>query len=176
MQRVLVIGACGAGKSTLAQRLGAVLRLPVIHLDQEYWKPGWVDPPAPEWQATLAELLARPCWVMDGNYGGSLEQRLRHADSVVLLDYPRRVHVWRLLRRNWTMRGRTRADMAAYCPERFSWSFLVYTWRFRRDKLPRTLERIARSGLPLTRLRHPRAAEEWLGDLTQTVAHARANA
>lgn len=44
MERILVLGPCGAGKSTLAAQLGKRLDLPVIHLDSEYWRPGWVEP------------------------------------------------------------------------------------------------------------------------------------
>ena len=44
MERILVLGPCGAGKSTPAVKLGAKLGLPVIHLDKEYWRPGWVEP------------------------------------------------------------------------------------------------------------------------------------
>jgi adenylate kinase family enzyme len=49
MQRVAIIGSRGAGKSTLARKLGGILGLPVIHLDKEYWQPGWTEPPKAEW-------------------------------------------------------------------------------------------------------------------------------
>ena len=42
-RRILVIGAGGSGKSTLASRLGETLGVEVIHLDQHYWKSGWIE-------------------------------------------------------------------------------------------------------------------------------------
>ena len=85
-ERILVLGPCGAGKSTLAAALGERLGLPVIHLDKEYWRAGWVEPPQAEWLGKVEELIARPRWVMDGNYGGTLARRLERADCVVTLD------------------------------------------------------------------------------------------
>ena len=48
MRRIAIIGAGGAGKSTLARQLGEVLGIEVIHLDALFWKPGWVDTPRDE--------------------------------------------------------------------------------------------------------------------------------
>ena len=90
MRRVLIVGSGGAGKSTVAVLLGARLQLPVIHLDAHYWHPGWVATPRDEWHAQVAELVERDAWVMDGNYGGTMEQRLAACDTVVLLT----CHVW----------------------------------------------------------------------------------
>ncbi len=51
MQRITVVGSPGAGKSTFARTLAGKLDLPLIHLDAEYWRSGWVEPPPAEWQA-----------------------------------------------------------------------------------------------------------------------------
>jgi adenylate kinase family enzyme len=162
MERLLVLGPCGAGKSTLAVKLGQALRLPVIHLDKEYWRPGWIEPPADEWAAQVEELIARPRWVMDGNYGGSLARRLERAELVVNLDYPRSVFFPRMVWRVLSQYGRTRADMAPGCAERFDRGFLRYTWRYRIDVLPRREARIAASGVPVLDLRTPGEAARWL--------------
>jgi adenylate kinase family enzyme len=77
VERVLVIGGPGAGKSTLAARLGAALGLPVVHLDAHFWRPGWQESPRPEWAARVAELAAAERWVMDGHYAGTLAVRAR---------------------------------------------------------------------------------------------------
>jgi len=68
MQRIAVVGSGGAGKSTFATELGRRLGLPVIHLDEHYWQPGWVATPAEQWQDRQRGLVAYDCWIVDGNY------------------------------------------------------------------------------------------------------------
>ena len=162
MERILVIGPCGAGKSTLAVKLGARLGLPVIHLDQEYWRPGWVEPPKDEWAAQVEELIARPRWVMDGKYGGTLARRLERAELVDNLDYQRSVFVPRMLWRSLSQLGRTRADMAPGCRERLDWEFIRYTWRYKLDVEPRRRQRLADAGVRYIEFRSPRRTAAWL--------------
>jgi adenylate kinase family enzyme len=150
---VLVIGSPGAGKSTLATELAARTGLPLVHLDQEYWRAGWVEPPADEWQAKVETMIARPRWIMDGNYGGTLALRLARADTVIYLDLPAWRCVARVLRRIVGSWGRVRADMAPGCPEQFSWEFVTYTARFRRDKRAGVEAKIRSFNGPVIRLR-----------------------
>jgi adenylate kinase family enzyme len=130
MERVLVIGSPGAGKSTLAAEIARVTGLPLVHLDQLHWKPGWVESGKEEFEAKVREAVARPRWVIDGNYGGTLPLRLTRADTVIDLDLPRWQCVLGIVRRAIQHRGRTRSDMAEGCPEQLSLEFLVYTLRF----------------------------------------------
>lgn len=162
-RRICVLGPCGAGKSTLARTLGARLDLPVIHLDAEYWQPGW-QAPDPRWfDARIAALHAGEHWVMDGNFTDHLPARLDRADAVVLLDYPRRIHMARLMRRVVGTFGRVRVDMAPGCPEQIDLGFFRYTWTWRREQGPRVLAALAaRPGLPLITLTHPRITRRWL--------------
>lgn len=140
---MLVIGSGGAGKSTLAARLGARLDLPVVHLDALYWRPGWVATPDPEWRETVARLAARDAWVMDGNYGGTLDRRLAACDAVVFLDLPRAVCLAGVLRRWLRYAGRTRPDMAPGCPERLTWAFVRWVWDYPRRRRAGVLRRLA---------------------------------
>lgn len=88
MERALIIGPCGAGKSTLAAKLGKKLGLPVFHMDKLAWKPGWVHSSQEELRAKLEEVYAAKRWLIDGNYGGTMAERLERADTVVYLDFP----------------------------------------------------------------------------------------
>ena len=130
MQRVLVIGSPGSGKSTFAAELAARTGLPLVHLDQHYWRAGWVESDPESWRRRVAELIAADAWVMDGNYGGTLPQRLERADTVIDLELPPWLCVARVVRRAITQFGRTRTDMAASCPERLDPGFFAYTARF----------------------------------------------
>lgn len=146
MRRVLVIGSGGAGKSTLAARLGAATGLPVVHLDALYWRAGWTPTPPDEWRQVVASIAARAAWIMDGNYGGTLPLRLAACDTVVFLDLPRVVCVARALRRWRRHAGRTRPDMAPGCPERLSLEFLRWIWDYPRTRRPGILRQLAALG------------------------------
>ncbi|MFZ9683488.1 MAG: DNA topology modulation protein, partial [Cephaloticoccus sp.] len=137
MQRIIIIGCGGAGKSTLARELGARLGLPVHHLDRLFWRSGWVPTPRDEWAQIQTQLCAAPAWIIEGNYGGTMDIRLAACDTVIFLDYARHVCVWRMLRRWWQYRDRSRPDMTEGCPERLNFEFFLWIWRFRRRSRPR---------------------------------------
>ena len=144
MNKILVIGSGGAGKSTFAKRLGAVLKLEVIHLDALYWSSGWVEMPKDEWRVVVAELLRRDSWIMDGNYGGTLDLRLGACDAVIFVDLPRLVCLLRVLKRRALYRKKSRPDMANGCDEKLNWEFLKWVWNYPSKKKPDVLEKLKR--------------------------------
>jgi len=131
MQRVMIIGGPGSGKSTFARRLHSLTKLPLFHLDQLYWRPGWQLTPKDEWERLMAELAARDEWIMDGGYGNTFYIRMPKADTIVWLDLPRHVAFPRVLKRLAVGYGRVREDLAPDCPERVDCAFLKWAWTFR---------------------------------------------
>jgi len=136
MKRVLVIGSCGAGKSTFAKRLHQETGLKLVHLDSLYHLPNWEEPSAEDWLEIVNELVEEDEWIIDGNFGGTMDLRLDYCDTVIWLDFSRAVCVWRVIKRTLKFYKRQRPDMAEGCYERFDWEFTKYVWNFPRDKNP----------------------------------------
>jgi adenylate kinase family enzyme len=156
MQRVAVLGCAGAGKTTLALEMGKALALPVVHLDGLYWRSGWVETPAEEWREIVAQIVRGERWIIDGNYGGTLDARLAAADTAVFLDFPTSLCLRRIVVRRIRYRGRSRPDMAPGCPEKIDWEFVAWVATFRRKSRPHVLESLAKhEHLRVVTLRNP---------------------
>ena len=138
MERIMIIGCGGAGKSTLARKLGEKTGLPVVHLDRIYWAPGnWQHVEESEFDERLAQELQKPRWILDGNFNRTMEVRLDACDTVIYLDFPRLVCMKNWLGRvlkNW---GRHRPDMTPGCNEWFDPDMAKWIWEFNKTKRPR---------------------------------------
>ena len=174
MKKILVIGSGGVGKSIFARRLGAVLKLEVIHLDALYWSSGWVEMPKDKWRVVVEELLRRDSWIMDGNYGGTFDMRLAACDAVLFLDLPRLVCLQRVLKRRARYHKATRPDMAGGCDERLSWEFVKWVWNYPSKKKPAILEKLksVSQTKPVVILRSDSEIEGFLTD--QEASHSAA--
>ncbi|MDH4981632.1 adenylate kinase [Hyphomicrobium sp. D-2] len=163
MQRILVIGCPGAGKSTASRRMAKALDLPLVHLDRHYWQAGW-EPTSPElWRDKVRQLVAAPRWIIDGNYTGTLDLRLASADTVLHLDFSTALCISRVLRRTLRNLGRERPDeLSPGCPERFDPAFLRYVVRFRRNVRMKIIERLAGFSGTTYRFASPSELERFL--------------
>lgn len=131
MQKVLVIGCSGAGKSTFARRLRDITGLPLYYLDRLWHKADRTHITREEFDRVLAEWLARPAWILDGDYSRTLPQRLEACDTVFFLDFPLEVCLAGVENR----RGAQRPDMP-WVEEELNAEFLQYILDFGRDQLP----------------------------------------
>ena len=147
MNRVLILGCCGAGKSTFARELSQRTQLPLIHLDQHYFTDHWVEPDKESWHSTVTSLSNQEQWIMDGNYGGTLDFRLQYADTVIFLNSSTLTCLYRVISRTFKYYGRARPDVAPGCRERFDLGFLHYVLLFNHLKRPSILRRISASNV-----------------------------
>ena len=134
MERIVIIGCGGAGKSTLARKLGEKTGLPVVHLDKLFWKPGWVETSREEFDALLAQELAKDQWIMDGNFNRTMPERMKRCDTIIYLDFSRFACLMGVLKRVITTYGKVRPDMGEGCPERIDLDFLKWVWNFNKNK------------------------------------------
>jgi len=142
MNRVLVIGSAGSGKSTLSQKLSELLQLPIVHLDKYYWKPNWVPTPNEEWDQFILEVTNQEQWIMDGNYSRTLDIRMERADTIIFLDMPRLLCIYRIIKRRIRYHGKTRPDLNDECPEKLDWAFFKWVWNYKRRSRTKVMERL----------------------------------
>lgn len=147
MRKIAVIGSPGAGKSPFSRRLAEILKIEVFHLDALHWRPGWVETPDAEWEAVQRNLIKRDSWIIDGNYGGTIGLRVEAADTIIFLDLPRMLCVWRVVKRRFQNRGKTRPDMGEGCPEKLLDPkfplFLKFIWHYPTAQRPNVLAKLA---------------------------------
>lgn len=171
MKRIVIIGPGGAGKSTLAKQLGEILNTEVIHLDKLYWQSGWVEPSADEWGKKVEELLKADSWVMDGNFGGTMEMRLEACDTAIFMDFPPVICLYRVLKRRLKYRNTNRPDMSEGCNEKVDLEFLGWIWSYRKIKKPK-VEKILqkfKQEKNIVRLTSPKEVNKFLDELKSTI-------
>lgn len=100
MDRILIMGIPGAGKSTFTNKLGTRLNREVIHLDKLYYESGWKHIQTKEqWRQTVHELISKDKWILDGNYRGTLDIRLPRASAVILFNFNKLICFYRIFKR-----------------------------------------------------------------------------
>jgi adenylate kinase family enzyme len=136
MQRIAIVGCSGAGKSTLARALARKLDLPVVHIDALFWQPGWKEGDREILRARLDAAAAADRWIIEGGFANQSAQRFARADTIVWVERPTWLCLWRAFRRMLTNFGRTRADLAPGCPERFDLAFYLYILNWNQSARP----------------------------------------
>lgn len=170
MNRILVIGCPGSGKSVLSRKLEQITGLPLTHLDRLYHQDAWPDDPSrkrEQWVTLVKSLIAEERWIIDGNYKNTLAIRIAAADTVVFLDYPRWLTVFRVLKRRIAFHRKQRPDMPPEWKEKMSRDFLKFIWSYRARERSRVLSLLEQnaSGRSIFVFRHPAEAERWLDHL-----------
>ncbi len=168
MQRIVILGNSGSGKSTLARRLGAKLGLPVVHLDRLFWEPGWTEPTTEAFRARLAAAMPADRWITEGNYvTRTFDMRLPYADTIIVLETPRLLCMWRAFWRS--VFAKPRPDLPEGCSEGLRSDlpeFMRQTWDYeqRRVRMEAAIPKMAPEA-KVVRLRTRGEAARFLREL-----------
>ncbi len=107
MERIIVIGCPGSGKSTFSRALQKITGIPLYHLDMMNWNSDRTTVAKAVFRERLSDTIQKEQWIIDGNYGSTIEMRLQACDTVFFLDYPVQVCLEGVKAR----RGKERTDM-----------------------------------------------------------------
>lgn len=141
MKRIIVIGSPGAGKSTFARQLRDKTGLPLYYLDMIWHLPDRTNISQEEFDQKLRDILNTDSWIIDGNYGRTIEMRLKFCDTVFLLDYPLEVCLAGAKNRV----GKKREEIL-WVEEELDEEFRQWIVDFPKEKLPQIYELLERYG------------------------------
>ena len=142
MQKCIVIGCPGSGKSVFSRKLHEITGLPLYHLDRIGWRADKTMIPKEELRRRIREICAMDAWIMDGNYGATMELRMSFCDTIVFLDYPTEVCYDGIMKR----RGTARPDMPwVESPDAIDPEFTDFVLRYNTVNRPVVLERIQKN-------------------------------
>jgi energy-coupling factor transporter ATP-binding protein EcfA2 len=180
--RIVLVGRTGSGKTTLARELADVLRVPHVELDGLYFRPDLSTVPLPVLRQRTTEAMAGERWVTDGNKKAVRDLVWPRADTLVWLDYPLVVSLWRLARRAlWRtsdLREQASAGAAGRPLTSQMWSAAtgvvtaLRSHRGQRRLYPELLAEPEHRHLAVVRLRSPRATRRWLARVSAAAGRA----
>lgn len=166
MKQVSVIGCPGAGKTMFSKELARVTGLPLVHLDRMYHdKAHAYETDKESWRARVAREVAKPRWIIDGNYKSTFDIRLPQSDTIIFLDYPTRVSIWRAAKRRVQFRKTVRDDMPSTWKERLDWDFFKFILTFNHTIAPHMRNMLASlEDKNVVIIKNHRQAERYLKD------------
>lgn len=174
-----MVGTTGAGKTTMARALAAVLGSPHIELDALFWGPRWTMAELPVFRSRVTSVVAGDGWVIDGGYSAVRDLIWPRADTVVWLDYPLTVILPRLVRRIvarirdgselWPGTGNRETIRGQFSRDQLVW-FAIRTHRGRRRRIIEMLTRSEYAHLRVHHFTRPADADGWLEAQRQLTA------
>lgn len=136
MKKVIVIGCPGSGKSTFSKSLSAVTGLPLYHLDKMYWNADGTTVPKSVFTERLRQVLDKETWIIDGNYGSTMEPRMQYCDTIIFLDYSTEVCIDGIRER----KGKPRSDMPCKLLEDDDNEFMEFIRNYNRVSKPKVMK------------------------------------
>lgn len=130
MNKIVIIGSPGAGKTTLAKDLGFILKIDVYHLDRLFWQRSWKAKTRETRIDILQEVVQEMQWIIEGTYLASSEPRLQAADTIIFLNTSPLLCLYRIIKRHLKNHGDTRRDIPMGCTDKLTLSRMLKVLAF----------------------------------------------
>ena len=131
MEKIIILGSSGAGKSTFARKLSPMLQIKVFHLDRFFWGHNWKRKTRHDRMEWLEKLIfGEKQWIIEGNYFASLEPAFKEADTIIFLDIAPLVCLWRIVRRHHGYRIYPRRDIPEGSTDKLTLSLMIQVLTF----------------------------------------------
>jgi len=162
MEKVIIIGCPGSGKSTFGRELKRITGLPLYHLDMMYWNEDRTTVSKEIFIERLQEAMSNSKWIIDGNYGGSMEMRIKECDTVFFLDYATELCIQGIESR----KGQPRSDMPWIENDNTDNDFISFINNYNSESRPKVLDLMKKYASKNIIVFHSREeSEEYLSSL-----------
>lgn len=135
MEKVIIIGCPGSGKSTFGRKLKSIIGLPLYHLDMMFWNEDRTTVSKEAFIRRLQEVMNNSKWIIDGNYGNTMEMRIKESDTVFYLDYPTEVCIEGIESR----KGQPRSDMPWVEHDNTDEEFIAFVNSYNSESRPKVI-------------------------------------
>lgn len=164
MKRVSVIGCPGSGKTSFSREIEVATGLPLIHLDMMYHDQSYsYQTDTSSWRSRVLGETKKKSWIIDGNYKSTFDIRLPKSDTIIFLDYPTYLSIWRAIKRRIQFRKKVREDMPPTWKEKLDWNFFLFILKFNHNIAPKIRQLLESYGdKDIVIIRSPRQARAYL--------------
>lgn len=173
MQRIVVVAVSGAGKSTLAAELARRLNYPFVELDGLYWLPEWTPRANDAFRTLVSEAISGETWVVGGNYSVARDVIWGRADTIIWLDYPLWLCLWRVTKRSF-LRALTHEKLwgtgnyetwRGFFSKDSMMGWVLKTYHRRRKEYSTIFDQPEYAHLTVLRHGSPRETRRWLNEI-----------
>lgn len=171
MDRIMIFGYAGGGKSTLARKMGDILGIEPLHFDSIHWLPNWVESTVEYKKEKVKPVLEQDRWIIEGNYSKIYwGERLELADTVIFVNVNRFICFYQAWRRSRIYKGKTRPDMGEGCTEKFDFEFakwILFAGRKNHKKKLELMAFLKEQGKDIYILKSRKAINKFLEGLSE---------
>jgi adenylate kinase family enzyme len=140
INKIMIFGRPGSGKSTFAFKLHNITKIPIYHLDKYFFTNNWQERDYNEFMQIQHDIVNTHSWIVDGNCTKSLETRYNRADCCLYFNYSKILCLWRIFKRLFH-KPKHIDDRAKDCPELVRWKLVKYLWTFE-QRVHQTIENL----------------------------------